>query len=83
MFRCQGRSVGLALAMAMFGHVGFVLAFYLAARTLSPAGQIPALGAHFLLVPVGMAIIQVKMNDMKASATVSTSCSPISSAFGR
>ena len=29
------------------------------------------------------AIIQVKMKDINASATVSTSCSPISSAFGR
>jgi uncharacterized membrane protein YbhN (UPF0104 family) len=56
MYRCQGRSVGLALAMAMLGHVGFVLAFYCAARTLTPADQLPALGAHFLLVPVGMMI---------------------------
>ena len=56
MYRCRGRSVGVALAMAMAGHVGFVLAFYFAACTLTPASEIPPLGAHFLLVPVGMAI---------------------------
>jgi uncharacterized protein (TIRG00374 family) len=56
MYRCQGRSVGLALAMAMVGHVGFVLAFYFASLTLTPASAIPPLEAHFLLVPVGMAI---------------------------
>jgi glycosyltransferase 2 family protein len=56
MYRCRGRSVGLALALAMLGHVGFVLTFYFAARTLASAAAIPSLGAHFLLVPVGMAI---------------------------
>ena len=56
MYRSRGRSVGLALAMAILGHVGFVVAFYLAALTLSAAGQIPSLGTHFLLVPVGMTI---------------------------
>jgi uncharacterized membrane protein YbhN (UPF0104 family) len=56
MYRCQGRRVGLALAMAVLGHCGFVLAFYCAALTLTPANEIPRLGAHFLLVPVGMLI---------------------------
>jgi uncharacterized protein (TIRG00374 family) len=54
MYRCRGRSVGLALAMAMVGHVGFILTFYFAALTLSRAAEIPSLGAHALLVPVGM-----------------------------
>jgi uncharacterized membrane protein YbhN (UPF0104 family) len=56
MYRCQGRSVFLALIMAMVGHVGFVLTFYFAAMTLVDADQIPSLADHFLLVPVGMAI---------------------------
>jgi len=56
MYRCQGRIVGVALLLAIVGHVGFVLTFYFAALTLSPPGAIPSLGAHFLLVPVGMAI---------------------------
>jgi hypothetical protein len=56
MYRCRGRVVALALLLAMVGHVGFVLTFYFAARTLSSPGDIPSLGAHFLLVPVGMAI---------------------------
>jgi uncharacterized membrane protein YbhN (UPF0104 family) len=56
MYRCQGRRVGLGLAMAMLGHCGFVAAFYCAALTLTPANEIPSLGAHFLLVPVGATI---------------------------
>ncbi len=56
MYRCQGRRVGLALAMAMLGHCGFVVAFYCASLTLNPASEIPPLGAHFLLVPVGATI---------------------------
>jgi uncharacterized protein (TIRG00374 family) len=56
MYRCQGRSVGLSLILSMLGHVGFVLTFYFASLTLSAADQIPSMGEHFLLVPVGMAI---------------------------
>jgi uncharacterized membrane protein YbhN (UPF0104 family) len=56
MYRCRGRFVALALLLAVVGHVGFVLTFYFAAQTLSSPRDIPSLGAHFLLVPVGMAI---------------------------
>jgi uncharacterized membrane protein YbhN (UPF0104 family) len=57
LYRCRGRSVGLALGMAVVGHVGFVLTFYFAALTLTPASELPTLGAHFLLVPVGIAFM--------------------------
>jgi uncharacterized protein (TIRG00374 family) len=57
MYRCRGRSIALALAMAVVGHVGFVLTFYFAALTLTAAADLPTLGAHFLLVPVGMAFM--------------------------
>jgi uncharacterized membrane protein YbhN (UPF0104 family) len=56
MYRCRGRSVGLAMLLALVGHVGFVLTFFFAARTLSPADTMPSVGAHFLIVPVGMVI---------------------------
>jgi hypothetical protein len=56
LYRRTGKSVALTLAISMIGHVGFVLAFYFAARTLTPVDQIPTLAAHFLLVPVGMTI---------------------------
>jgi uncharacterized protein (TIRG00374 family) len=56
MYRCRGRSVGLAILLAMIGHVGFVLTFYFASLTLNQPGEVPALGAHFLVVPVGMSI---------------------------
>jgi uncharacterized membrane protein YbhN (UPF0104 family) len=56
MYRCRGRSVGLALLLSLVGHVGFVSTFYFAARTLHRADEIPSLEAHFLIVPVGMSI---------------------------
>jgi uncharacterized protein (TIRG00374 family) len=56
MYRCKGRSVALALVMAMIGHVGFVLTFYFATRVFVDADQIPSVGDHFLLVPVGIAV---------------------------
>jgi uncharacterized protein (TIRG00374 family) len=56
MYRCRGRSVGLALAMSLVGHVGFVSTFYCAARALYPADEIPSLEAHYVIVPVGMSI---------------------------
>jgi uncharacterized membrane protein YbhN (UPF0104 family) len=56
MYRCRGRSVALALLLAMTAHIGFVMMFYFASRTLSAPSAIPSLRTHFLLVPVGMAI---------------------------
>jgi uncharacterized protein (TIRG00374 family) len=56
MYRQKGRSVGIALLLALVGHVGFVLMFYFAALTLqeSPA-QIPTLVEHFIIIPIGLA----------------------------
>jgi uncharacterized protein (TIRG00374 family) len=56
MYRRKPKSVLLALALALVGHIGFVLTFYFSARTLWDAGQIPSLKEHFLVVPVGMVI---------------------------
>jgi hypothetical protein len=55
LYRRRGRSVGLALFLALAGHVGAVLLFFFAAATLCPVGELPSLGAHFLLVPLGTA----------------------------
>jgi uncharacterized membrane protein YbhN (UPF0104 family) len=55
MYRCRGRSVGLALLLAIMGHAGAVFTFYVGARALCPADSVPSLGTHFLLVPVGIA----------------------------
>ncbi len=54
LYRCRGSTVALALALAMIGHLGFVLVFYCGARTLN--NEIPALEAHLLIIPVGMII---------------------------
>jgi uncharacterized protein (TIRG00374 family) len=56
MYRCRGKSVAIAILLAMIGHVGFVLTFYCAALTLNRPDEVPSLQTHFLLVPVGMSI---------------------------
>jgi glycosyltransferase 2 family protein len=56
MYRLQGRSVLLGVFLAVVGHVGFVLTFYFSSLTLTPPDKIPSPQAHFLVVPVGMAI---------------------------
>jgi uncharacterized membrane protein YbhN (UPF0104 family) len=56
LYRCRGRSVGLALLLALVGHVGFVVTFYFAAHTLSSWDAVPSLVPNFLVVPVGMTI---------------------------
>lgn len=56
MYRCRGRAVGVALLLALVGHIGFVLNFYFAARTLQDVSQLPSLPEHFLIVPIGAAI---------------------------
>jgi uncharacterized protein (TIRG00374 family) len=55
-YRSKGRSVGLALLMAIVGHVGFVVTFYCCACILIPSEEIPTLATHFLLTPVGMMV---------------------------
>jgi uncharacterized membrane protein YbhN (UPF0104 family) len=56
MYRCRGRIVGLAMGMAMVGHLGFILFFYCSALTLLPPDKIPSLEMHCLLVPVGYTV---------------------------
>jgi uncharacterized protein (TIRG00374 family) len=56
MYRRRGRSIAGALLMSIVGHVLFVLTFYFSVLTVVPEERIPSLGAHFLIVPVGMTI---------------------------
>jgi uncharacterized membrane protein YbhN (UPF0104 family) len=56
MYRCRPGSVLVAMGLSMFGFVGFVLAFYFSARTLTDASLIPSFDQHFLIVPIGMVI---------------------------
>jgi glycosyltransferase 2 family protein len=53
LYRRRGKSVTVALVLAIVGHGGFVLSYYFAAQVLSPP-PLPSLPAHFLIVPVGM-----------------------------
>lgn len=56
MFRCRGRAVLIALLLSVAGHVAFVLLFYWSALTLFSPGQIPALSAHFIIIPIGKVV---------------------------
>jgi uncharacterized protein (TIRG00374 family) len=56
MYRRRGASIAAAVGLSIVGHVLFVLTFYFSALTVAPADAIPSLGAHFLIVPVGMII---------------------------
>jgi len=58
MYRCQQRSVAVALGMSWVGQVGFVFVFYCSVRALwdPAAGSIPTVAEHFLLVPIGLVI---------------------------
>src|SRR5207249_5996533 len=44
------------LFRSIVGHIGFVLAFYFSALTLSSPDAVPGMVEHYLLVPVGMTI---------------------------
>jgi uncharacterized protein (TIRG00374 family) len=55
MYRRRGKVVAATMLMSLAGHVCFVLTFYFSSLTISPPGNIPKLGAHFLIVPVGEA----------------------------
>jgi uncharacterized membrane protein YbhN (UPF0104 family) len=56
LYRCRGGSIALGVLLAMIGHVGFVVSFFFAARTLCPPEAVPSLGVHFFLVPLGILI---------------------------
>ncbi|MCI0639969.1 MAG: flippase-like domain-containing protein [Gemmataceae bacterium] len=56
MFRYQARTVYWTLAMALVGHLGFVMVYYFSSRTLNEPDRMPSLETHFLIVPVGMSI---------------------------
>jgi uncharacterized membrane protein YbhN (UPF0104 family) len=56
LYRSAGPSIALALAMSIVSHTGFLLSFYCAARTIFRAEEIPSLGAHFFLVPLGTTV---------------------------
>lgn len=56
MYRARGKSVAQALGLAMVGHVGFVLCYYLGSRSVNPFDDVPTLLAHYVVIPVGMTI---------------------------
>lgn len=53
LYRSQRVCIILAVGMSMVSHAGFLLAFYLGARAIFAAEDIPPFATHFLLVPVG------------------------------
>jgi len=64
MYRLQGRTMFLALAMSVVGHVCFVMSFYFSAKVFGDAdtaAHLPSLTEHFLIIPVGLAIQAVPL----------------------
>jgi uncharacterized protein (TIRG00374 family) len=56
MYRRKGKSVALALLLALVGHLGFVMTFYCAVLTFLEPAEVPSLASHYLIVPVAIAI---------------------------
>ncbi len=59
MYKRKLRDLAVALAMAVVGHVGFVLTFYFCARAVP--GDTPPVQLHFLIIPVGMVIQSIPL----------------------
>jgi uncharacterized protein (TIRG00374 family) len=56
MYRLQGKTVFVAVVLAIIGHIGFVMVFYFSALTLVPdSSQLPSAFEHYLIIPMGMA----------------------------
>jgi glycosyltransferase 2 family protein len=55
MYRVAGKTIWIALLMAIMGHVAFVLGFHFSALTLYDSTQVPDLANQFLVVPIAMA----------------------------
>lgn len=59
MYRKKQGSIFLAMALALIGHVGWVLSFYFDVQVFQEPGapiEIPTLAQHFLIVPIGLTI---------------------------
>jgi uncharacterized protein (TIRG00374 family) len=59
MYKHKSRDLAVALAMAVVGHVGFVLTFYFCARAVPE--ETPPLHMHYLIIPVGMVIQSIPL----------------------
>ncbi len=58
-YRKRSKRFWFAILLSLIGHIGFVLTFYFAARTLYAADQIPSATAHFMIVPILMVIYAI------------------------
>jgi glycosyltransferase 2 family protein len=59
LYRLRGGAIAVALALSLVSHVGNVLTFHFASRSLVGADEaelLPTLTEHFLIAPVGMAV---------------------------
>jgi uncharacterized protein (TIRG00374 family) len=57
MYRKEGKSFWLALALAVLGHFGFVFLFYFSALSIQDnAEAIPSVVEHLMIVPIGMIV---------------------------
>src|SRR6185503_5041971 len=59
MYHGKPAAVAASLGLSLVAQVGMVLVFYFAAQTFydpGQDGQVPSLGEHFLIVPIGLVV---------------------------
>jgi uncharacterized protein (TIRG00374 family) len=56
LYRQHNRSFWLALLLTVVSQAGLVLMFYYCALTLLKPEQVPSVGVHFLIIPIGMIV---------------------------
>jgi glycosyltransferase 2 family protein len=59
MYRHRWRALLFALALAVLGHVGFVLSYYYSALAVLPDEPTPPASQHYMTIPVGMVVLAV------------------------
>jgi uncharacterized protein (TIRG00374 family) len=60
MYKHKAGVLVMATALALVGHMAFVLSFYFSALAVVP-GDTPSLQAHYLIIPVGMVVQAVPL----------------------
>jgi hypothetical protein len=61
LYRDRWRAMGLAVLLAVIGHVGFVLSYYYSSLAVLSEEPTPSPGDHYMIIPVGMVVQAIPM----------------------
>jgi hypothetical protein len=56
LYRHRLRPLGLAVVLAVIGHIGFVMSYYYSSLAVLPDHHTPSPAEHFLIIPSGMVV---------------------------